>query len=207
MIVGVPKEIKTNENRISLIPVGVELLKRHGHTVLVESDAGIGSGFTNEDYRGAGAEILTSASTIYDKAEMIIKVKEPLPEEYALIHEGQIVFTYFHFAASEELTKAIIKSKSIAIAYETVQDAAGSLPLLVPMSEVAGRMAIQEGARCLEKLYGGKGVLLGGVPGGRTCERCNTWWWHCWYEFSKNSFWLGCARFNIRYKFGTIAVS
>lgn len=165
MIIGVPKEIKTNENRISVIPVGVELLKSNGHDVLVENDAGIGSGFTNEAYAQAGADIITDAAEIYKNADMIVKVKEPLPQEYKLIREGQIVFTYFHFAASLELTQAIMDSKCVAIAYETVQDSSGHLPLLVPMSEVAGRMAIQEGARYLEKLQGGKGILLGGVPG------------------------------------------
>ncbi len=165
MKIGVPKEIKANENRVALIPVGVELLKSNGHVVLVEKGAGLGSGFTDEDYKKAGAEIFSDPAELYKNCDMIIKVKEPLPQEYDLLREGQIIFTYFHFAASRELTEAVIKSKSIAIAYETVQDAAGHLPLLVPMSEVAGRMAIQEGARYLEKLHGGKGILLGGVPG------------------------------------------
>jgi len=165
MIIGVPKEIKSNENRVSLIPVGAELLESHGHTVLVEKGAGGGSGFSDEDYVNSGAEILENAAAIYERSEMIMKVKEPLAQEYKLIHEGQIVFTYFHFAASQELTKAMIDSKCIAIAYETVEDKRGHLPLLVPMSEVAGRMSIQEGARYLEKLHGGKGILLGGVPG------------------------------------------
>ncbi|MFQ5822760.1 MAG: alanine dehydrogenase [bacterium] len=165
MKVGVPKEIKANENRVALIPVGVEILKSNGHTVLVEKGAGIGSGFTDEDYNRAGGELISEPSEIYKNADMIIKVKEPLPQEYNFIREEQIVFTYFHFAASQELTNAIIDTKCIAIAYETVQNEAGNLPLLVPMSEVAGRMAIQEGARYLEKLNGGKGILLGGVPG------------------------------------------
>ncbi|HHL72443.1 MAG TPA: alanine dehydrogenase [Bacteroidetes bacterium] len=165
MIVGVLKEIKTLENRVSLIPVGAELLVARGHTVIVEKDAGKGSGFSNEDYRDAGATIIETAEEVYQKAEMILKVKEPLPQEYGLIREGQIVFTYFHFAASRELTEAIEASRCIAIAYETVEMADGSLPLLIPMSEVAGRMSIQEGARHLEHMYGGKGMLLGGVPG------------------------------------------
>ncbi len=164
MKIGVPKEIKANENRVALIPASVEILRGHRHSVLVEKNAGLASGFTDEDYKKAGAEIVSIASSIYE-ADMIVKVKEPLPQEYDLIREGQIVFTYFHFAASQELTLAMIKSKCIAIAYETVQDESGNLPLLIPMSEVAGRMAIQEGARYLEKLYGGKGILLGGVPG------------------------------------------
>lgn len=165
MLIGVPKEIKTNENRVALLPVGVELLKSHGHEVWIETNAGAGSGSSDEDYRHAGAKIVASAAEIYGKVDMIMKVKEPLPSEYALLREGQLVFTYFHFAASRELTEAVIKSKCIAIAYETVQTDDGALPLLVPMSEVAGRLAIQEGARCLEKLHGGRGVLLGGVPG------------------------------------------
>lgn len=165
MKIGIPKEIKSNENRVSLIPVGVELLRANGHTVIVERDAGVGSGFPDDAYTKAGAQIVAKAQEVFETADMIIKVKEPLASEYSLIKEGQIVFTYFHFASSHELTEAIIKTKCIAIAYETVQREDGSLPLLVPMSEVAGRMSIQEGARYLEKLHGGKGILLGGVPG------------------------------------------
>lgn len=165
MKIGIPKEIKRNENRVSLIPVGVELLRASGHTVLVEKDAGVGSGFMDEAYKISGAEIVPTASDVYKNADMIMKVKEPLSPEYSLIRENQIVFTYFHFASSLELTEAMIKCKCISIAYETVQKEDKSLPLLVPMSEVAGRMSIQEGARYLEKLHGGKGILLGGVPG------------------------------------------
>lgn len=165
MIVGVPEEIKANENRVALLPFGVELLRAHGHQVVVQSGAGLGSGFDDETYKAAGAEIVQGSAEVFERAEMIMKVKEPLQQEYGMLRPGQIVFTYFHFAASEELTKAIIDSRCTAIAYETVQDVTGLLPLLIPMSEVAGRMAIQEGAKCLEKLYGGKGVLLGGVPG------------------------------------------
>jgi alanine dehydrogenase len=165
MLIGVPKEIKTNENRVALIPAGVKTLSENGHKVIVEKNAGIGSGFSNEEYVKAGAEIVATAEEVFSQAEMIIKVKEPISKEYALIKEGQILFTYFHFAASKELTDAIMKSKGIAIAYETVQKADRSLPLLIPMSEVAGRMAPQEGAKYLEKVYGGRGILLGGVPG------------------------------------------
>lgn len=165
MIIGVPKEIKANENRVALVPVGVELLRQNGHTVLIETNAGLGSGFADAEYVKAGAKIVPAAADAYGAADMIMKVKEPLAEEYVFLRQGQIMFTYFHFAASHELTAAIIKSKCIAIAYETVQSPDGSLPLLIPMSEVAGRMSIQEGARCLEKIYGGIGVLLGGVPG------------------------------------------
>ncbi len=165
MLIGIPKEIKANENRVALIPGGVEFLVQHGHTVLVEKNAGIGSGFADAEYVKAGAKIITTPAEIFGQAEMIMKVKEPLASEYPFIRQGQIVFTYFHFAASRELTDAIIQSKCVAIAYETVQAVDGSLPLLVPMSEVAGRMSIQAGARCLEKTHGGVGVLLGGVPG------------------------------------------
>ena len=165
MIIGIPKEIKTNENRVSLLPVGVQTLKLQGHSVLVESRAGIGSGFDDESYRAAGAEIVAAPQDVYSRAEMIMKVKEPLASEYGLIRKGQIVFTYFHFASGRELTEAMMKSHCIAIAYETVQKTDGSLPLLVPMSEVAGRMAPQEGAKYLEKAMGGRGILLGGVPG------------------------------------------
>ncbi|MFQ5676427.1 MAG: alanine dehydrogenase [bacterium] len=165
MIIGVPKEIKANENRVAVIPAGVEILKAHGHKVIIETDAGTGSGFADDDYIQSGGEISSSADEIYKTADMIMKVKEPLPQEYPLIREAQIIFTYFHFAASSELTNAIIASKCCAVAYETVQSESGQLPLLIPMSEVAGRMAIQEGARYLEKLHGGQGILLGGVPG------------------------------------------
>lgn len=165
MLVGVLKEIKKNENRVSLLPSGVELLKTNGHSVLAEKDCGVQSGFSNEEYVDHGAEIVNSAAEIYQRADMIMKVKEPLPVEYDLIREAQVIFTYFHFAALRELTEAVIKSKCIAIAYETIAEADGSLPLLKPMSEVAGRMAIQQGATHLQKETGGLGKLLGGVPG------------------------------------------
>ncbi|MDE3056704.1 MAG: alanine dehydrogenase [Bacteroidota bacterium] len=165
MIIGVPKEIKTNENRVGLLPVGVQTLKSFGHTVLVETKAGVGSGFDDETYAKAGAKISKTAKEVYHKADMIIKVKEPIKPEYSLIRDGQILFTYFHFAASKELTQAMMKTRAVCIAYETVQRADGSLPLLIPMSEVAGRMAPQEGAKYLEKTMGGRGILLGGVPG------------------------------------------
>lgn len=165
MIIGVPREIKNNENRVGMTPAGVELLTRAGHTVHIENDAGVASGFTNEMYEGVGASILQTAADVYGESEMIVKVKDPIEPEYDLIREGQILFTYFHFAASEELTGAIIRSRSVAIAYETVIAPDGSLPLLIPMSEVAGRMATQEGAKYLERPMGGRGVLLGGIPG------------------------------------------
>jgi len=165
MKVGVLKEIKRKENRVAMTPAGVELMVAQGHKVTVETTAGEGSGFSDEAYVKAGAVIAPAAKAIYDSCEMVMKVKEPLPVEYDLIRNGQILFTYFHFAASEELTRAIMASGSIAIAYETVEKPNGSLPLLTPMSEVAGRMAIQEGAKYLEKTYGGKGILLAGVPG------------------------------------------
>ena len=165
MIVGIPKEIKNNESRVGMIPGGVLELTHRGHTVFVQSGAGLGSGFTDENYQKYGAQVLDTIEEVYAASEMIVKVKEPTPAEYPLIREGQVVFTYFHFASSERLTRAMIESKAICIAYETVEDEDGSLPLLTPMSEVAGRMAIQQGAKYLEKPVKGKGVLLGGVPG------------------------------------------
>jgi len=165
MIIGILKEIKTEENRISMTPAGVEVMIQNGHTLLVEKDGGKGSGFEDEDYQKAGAEIVATPQEIFERAEMVMHVKEPLPAEYGLIREDQIVFTYLHLAAAEELTHALIKSKSINIAYETIQKTDGSLPLLTPMSEVAGRMATQQGAKYLEMAQGGHGVLLGGVPG------------------------------------------
>lgn len=170
MIIGVPREIKPNENRVGVVPSGAELLVKNGHTVNVEAGAGIRSGFPDEAYVRVGATIVPTAADVYGSADMIVKVKEPIAPEYPLIREGQVLFTYFHFAASRELTEAIIASKSIAIAYETVQRADRSLPLLIPMSEVAGRMAPQEGAKYLEKTMGGRGVLLGGIPGTRPAE-------------------------------------
>jgi alanine dehydrogenase len=165
MIIGILKEIKTEEYRVSMTPAGVEIMKCHGHTMLMEKNAGAGSGFDDKAYVDAGAEIVKTAKEIYDRAGMVMHVKEPQPVEYPLIRKDQIIFTYLHLAADEILTRAMIKTQSIDIAYETIQKADGSLPLLIPMSEVAGRMAIQEGAKYLEMEYGGEGVLLGGVPG------------------------------------------
>ena len=165
MIVGILKEIKTKENRVAMTPAGVEQMIEHGHMVGVETTAGEGSGFSDRQYEKAGAKIVGTAQEIYAQSDMVMKVKEPLPMEYPLIRSGQILFTYFHFAACEELTKAVMESGCIAVAYETVEKANGTLPLLTPMSEVAGRMAIHEGSKYLEKTYGGKGILLGGVPG------------------------------------------
>jgi alanine dehydrogenase len=165
MTIGVPKEIKAFENRVAMRPAGVELLCRDGHEVQVESGAGNGSGFSDEEYARVGAKIINDAAAIWDSSEMIVKVKEPLKQEFPLMGRGQIIFTYFHFAADRELTEAVRDSGAIAIAYETVQEADRSLPLLIPMSEVAGRMAVQEGAKYLERTFGGRGVLLSGVPG------------------------------------------
>lgn len=165
MIIGVLKEIKKLENRVSVLPAGVEQFVQHGHEVLVENNAGLASGFTNEEYVEVGATIINTAAEIYSKADMIMKVKEPQPVEYPLMREGQIIFTYFHFASSQELTEAVINSKCHAIAYETITDRHGRLPLLAPMSEVAGRLSIQQGAHFLQREHGGRGVLLGGVPG------------------------------------------
>ena len=170
MIIGVPKEIKNNENRVGLTPAGVSAFAKAGHKVFVQATAGLGSGFSDDEYKKAGATLLKTIAEIYKKAEMIIKVKEPIKEEYALIREGQLLFTYFHFASYEPLTKAMIKSKAVCLAYETVEKKDRSLPLLVPMSEVAGRMSVQEGAKFLEKPMGGRGILLGGVPGVKPAE-------------------------------------
>ncbi|MCE2756289.1 MAG: alanine dehydrogenase [Ignavibacteriae bacterium] len=165
MIIGVPREIKPNENRVALTPGGAELLIANKHTVIIEKDAGVGSGFSDEMYIRVGAKIIPTAAEVYGQADMIMKVKEPIAPEYGLIKENQVIFTYFHFAASRELTEAMVKAKAICIAYETVMKPDNSLPLLIPMSEVAGRMAPQEGAKYLERTMGGRGVLLGGVPG------------------------------------------
>ena len=165
MIIGIPKEIKNNESRVGMTPAGVFELTKRNHTVFVQATAGEGSGFLDEQYQEVGAIILPTIAEVYNQSDMIVKVKEPIAEEYPLIKEHQIVFTYFHFASSEPLTKAMIKSKSVCIAYETVEDEDGTLPLLTPMSEVAGRMAVQQGAKYLEKPIKGRGILLGGVPG------------------------------------------
>lgn len=165
MIIGIPKEIKNNENRVGMTPAGVKELIAHGHTVYVQHTAGEGSGFADEEYKKVGATILPTIEDVYARAEMIIKVKEPIEPEYPLVRKGQLVFTYFHFACDLALTEAMMKSGAACIAYETVVGRQGGLPLLIPMSEVAGRMSVQEGARFLEKPQGGKGILMGGVPG------------------------------------------
>ena len=165
MIIGVPKEIKSSENRVALTPAGAMELSRRGHTVYIEQNAGESSGFDDDEYESAGAEILPTAADIFEKSQMIMKVKEPIESEYAMIKPHHLVFTYFHFASYKPLTDAMIASKAVCLAYETVEMADRSLPLLVPMSEVAGRMSIQEGAKYLEKPVKGRGVLLGGVPG------------------------------------------
>jgi alanine dehydrogenase len=165
MIVGVPKEIKDNENRVGITPSGVQALVQAGHQVVIEAGAGLGSGITDEEYVAAGARMLPNREDVYEQADMIMKVKEPLPAEYDLFKEGQILFTYLHLAPEPELTKALLARKVTGIAYETIQTNRGTLPLLMPMSEVAGRMSVQIGAQFLEKHCGGRGVLLGGVPG------------------------------------------
>ena len=166
MIVGVAKEIKNNEFRVGMTPSGVEAMRRAGHTVLIEESAGVGSGFTDADYKAVGAEIVSDKKALFDRSEMIVKVKEPLESEYDLFHEGQILFTYLHLAAEPELTKALLQKKVVGIAYETVLGKQGrGLPLLAPMSEIAGRMSVQIGAQFLESRYGGSGVLLGGIAG------------------------------------------
>ena len=165
MIIGVPKEIKNNENRVGMTPAGVQEMVKHGHIVYVQASAGVNSGFNDDAYKAAGAIILPTIEDVYASAEMIVKVKEPIAREYALVRKGQLVFTYFHFASSEPLTKAMLESGAVCCAYETVERKDRSLPLLVPMSEVAGRMAVQEGCYFLERPRGGKGKLMGGVPG------------------------------------------
>lgn len=170
MIIGVPKEIKDNEYRVGVVPGGVEEILAVGHKILVEKGAGEGSGISDAEFKEAGAEIVSRKADLFRRAEMILKVKEPQPWEYPLIRKGQILFCYFHFAASRELTQAILKTKSVAIAYETIRLASGEHPLLTPMSEVAGKMAIQEGAKYLERSMGGKGILLGGVAGVRPAK-------------------------------------
>ncbi|MBI3615967.1 MAG: alanine dehydrogenase [Candidatus Omnitrophica bacterium] len=165
MIVGVPKEIKEDEYRVALVPSGTAALRRDGHTVLVQSGAGIGSNISDREYAQAGAEIVESTKEVYRRSQLILKVKEPLAQEYALLKPHQMVFTFFHFAANKKLAQAMLKQKATCIAYETVEDAKGHLPILIPMSEVAGRMAVQEGAKYLERPMKGKGILLGGIPG------------------------------------------
>jgi len=165
MVIGVPKEIKNNENRVALTPAGTQELVKRGHKVIIQTTAGIGSGFSDDDYAKAGATLQADPVVIFQQAEMIMKVKEPIEQEYKLIRKDQLIFTYFHFASYEPLTKAMIASGAVCLAYETVERADHSLPLLVPMSEVAGRMSIQEGAKYLEKPLKGRGILLGGVPG------------------------------------------
>lgn len=165
MFIGIPKEIKNNENRVGMTPAGVHELTAHGHQVFVQHTAGEGSGFSDDEYIAAGATILPTIEDVYAKAEMIIKVKEPIAPEYPLVRKGQLLFTYFHFASDRALTEAMLASGATCIAYETVVGRQGGLPLLIPMSEVAGRMSVQQGARFLEKPQGGRGVLMGGVPG------------------------------------------
>ena len=165
MRIGVPKEVKSDEYRVALMPVGAELLIKQGHEVIVEAQAGVGSGFTDEMYSAVGAKVVSNAAEVFDAAEMIIKVKEPQPNEIVKFRPGQVVFSYFHFAASQELTQGCLEAGITAIAYETIRDRAGRLPCLTPMSEIAGKMSIQEGAKYLEKPMMGRGILLGGVPG------------------------------------------
>src|SRR3954465_15907476 len=165
MIVGVPKEVKQDEYRVAMVPAGVEELTRAGHAVLIQTGAGAGSGISDEQYAANGAEIVAAEADVWKRADLVVKVKEPLPDEWPLMRAGQTVFTYFHFAADEALTRAVMKSGITAVAYETIRDARGGLPLLTPMSEVAGRMSIQEGAKYLERPFDGRGILLGGVPG------------------------------------------
>jgi alanine dehydrogenase len=167
MIVGVPKEIKSEEARVALVPSGVAAFVEHGHTVLIEKDAGLGSAITDKNYRDAGAKVVSKAEALWDRAELIIKVKEPMGKELRWMNDSHIIYTYFHLASNEKLTKALLRKKVTAVAYETIQLDDGSLPLLTPMSEVAGRLAVQKGAQCLESIQGGMGILLSGVSGVR----------------------------------------
>jgi alanine dehydrogenase len=165
MLIGVPREIKDGENRVALTPAGVVALRHHGHTVLVQADAGRGSGYTDDEYRGAGAAVATDAKEVWGQAQLLLKVKEPLPQEYPYLRPDLVLFTYLHLASSESLTRALLDAGVTALGYETVQTESGTLPLLIPMSEVAGKMAVQIGARYLECDFGGRGTLVGGVPG------------------------------------------
>src|SRR5437764_2013720 len=165
MVIGVPREVTQDEHRVSLVPAGAEVLTRAGHTVLVEAGAGLGTSIADSEYAEHGAEIVADAAEIWRRSDLVVKVKEPMPAEYPHIRRGQVIFTYFHFAASEELTRALLEKGCVCVAYETIQEGDGSLPLLTPMSEVAGRMAIQEGAKYLERPQEGRGILLSGVPG------------------------------------------
>lgn len=165
MVIGVPKEIKPDEYRVAMVPAGVEVLVQHGHTVLIERGAGDGTGISDDEYAQAGATLVEQTQQVWQEAELIVKVKEPMPSEYPLIRPNQTIFTFFHFAASESLTRAMVDSGAVCIAYETIQTADGAHPILLPMSEIAGRMAVQVGAWCLERPMGGRGVLLSGVPG------------------------------------------
>ena len=165
MIIGVPREIKPDEYRVAMLPFGVEELTRRGHRVLIQTGAGIGSGLTDDEYRDCGATIVEAATDLFAEADLVVKVKEPLPAEWPLLRPGQSLFTFFHFAASETLTRAVLDTGATAVAYETLRGKRGDLPLLTPMSEVAGRMSIQEGAKYLERPQEGRGILLSGVPG------------------------------------------
>ena len=167
MIIGIPTEIKNRENRVAVVPGGVKMLSDAGHKVLIQSNAGLGAGITDEQFESAGASIVADAKSVWSESDMIIKVKEPIAEEFPLMREGQILYTYLHLAAAQELGHELVKRKVSSIAYETIQLSNGALPLLTPMSEVAGRMSVQVGAQCLQKHRGGKGRLLGGVPGVR----------------------------------------
>jgi len=165
MLVGIPKEIKNNENRVAITPAGVEAMIQHGHKVVIEKKAGLGSGILDQDYKDVGAQIFDTPNEVFDAADMIIKVKEPLEQEYPLLKQGQLLFTYLHLAPAKDLTLALLKAGIRGVAYETVQTPEGKLPLLTPMSEIAGRLSVQTGVHFLEKPHGGRGVLLGGVPG------------------------------------------
>jgi alanine dehydrogenase len=201
MIIGIPKETKSDERRVGIVTAGVRSLALDGHEVYIERNAGVGAGFSDEAYESAGAHLAADASEIYGRADLIVKVKEPLPGEIELIRERQVLFTYFHFAASESLTRGFIDTGATAIAYETVQSPDGALPLLIPMSEIAGRMATQQGAKYLESPQGGRGVLLGGVPGVAPADRRNTRRRHRGRECGSRRRGYGCDGLHARYRY------
>lgn len=198
MLVGVPREIKNHEYRIGITSAGVRELTGRGHQVLVERDGGAGVGISNDDYRAAGAAIVGSASEIFGRAEMIVKVKEPQPEECKMLRSGQILFTYLHLAPDPAQTELLVASGASCIAYETVTDRQGGLPLLAPMSEVAGRMSVQEAAHCLEKAQGGSGILLGGSPRCRSGKHTGDWRWCSRYKRRPDCRWYGCPGYGYR---------
>ena len=192
MLIGVPKEIKNEEYRVGITPEGVKELSQFGHEVMIETTAGVGAGFSDSQYQAAGAKILSSAGEVFDQSEMIVKVKEPQPEECKMLSEGQVLFTYLHLAPDPQQAKLLLESRAIAIAYETVTDRNGGLPLLAPMSEVAGRLAVQAGAQQFRSCTGGERSFACRRPRCTSCKSHSHWWWCCRFEFSKNGYGVRC---------------